>query len=72
MTGKTSAPFSHVHIVGTGLLGTSAGLALRERGVTVTLEDASPSSLALAEDYGAGVRRGSGDPEPELVMVATH
>ena len=71
MTGKTSAPFSHVHIVGTGLLGTSAGLALRERGVTVTLEDASPSSLALAEDYGAGVRRGSGDPEPELVMVAT-
>lgn len=42
MTGKTSAPFSHVHIVGTGLLGTSAGLALRERGVTVTLEDASP------------------------------
>jgi prephenate dehydrogenase len=52
MTGKTSAPFSHVHIVGTGLLGTSAGLALRERGVTVTLEDASPSSLALAEDYG--------------------
>ena len=71
MTGNTSAPFSHVHIVGTGLLGTSAGLALRERGVTVTLEDASPSSLALAEDYGAGVRRGSGDPEPELVMVAT-
>ncbi|MEK9602314.1 MAG: prephenate dehydrogenase, partial [Pontimonas sp.] len=56
MTGKTSQPFSRVHIVGTGLLGTSLGLALRERGVEVTLEDVSPSSLSLAEDYGAGVR----------------
>ena len=71
MTGKTNPPFSHVHIVGAGLLGTSAGLALRERGVSVTLEDVSPSSLALAEDYGAGVRRSSGDPEPDLVIVAT-
>ena len=71
MTGKTQQPFSHVHIVGTGLLGTSAGLALRERGVEVTLEDVSPSSLSLAEDYGAGVRRGSEHPDPELVIVAT-
>lgn len=71
MTGKISAPFPHVHIVGTGLLGTSAGLALRDRGVSVTLQDASPQALSLAEDYGAGVRRGLGDPEPELVMVAT-
>ncbi len=71
MTGNTSAPFSHVHIVGTGLVGTSAGLALRDRGVSVTLEDASPQSLSLAEDYGAGVRRAARDPEPQLVMVAT-
>lgn len=71
MTGKTNQPFSHVHIVGTGLLGTSAGLALRERGVDVTLEDVSPSSLSLAEDYGAGVRRGSEHSDPELVIVAT-
>jgi prephenate dehydrogenase len=71
MTGKISAPFSHVHIVGTGLLGTSAGLALRDRGVSVTLEDASPQALSLAEDYGAGVRLGPGDPEPQLVIVAT-
>lgn len=71
MTGKPSQPFSHVHIVGTGLLGTSAGLALRERGVSVTLEDVSPSSLSLAEDYGAGNRRASGDSDPELVIVAT-
>jgi len=71
MNGKNSAPFSRVHIVGTGLLGTSAGLALGERGVLVTLEDASPSALALAEDYGAGVRSKASDPDPELVVVAT-
>ncbi len=55
MTGKTSQPFSRVHIVGTGLLGTSLGLALRERGVEVTLEDVSPSSLSL----GGGLWRWS-------------
>jgi prephenate dehydrogenase len=71
MTGKTKQPFSHVHIVGTGLLGTSAGLALRERGVDVTLEDVSPSSLSLAEDYGAGVRRAAEHTHPDLVIVAT-
>ena len=71
MTGKTSQPFSRVHIVGTGLLGTSLGLALRERGVEVTLEDVSPSSLSLAEDYGAGVRPSPEQGEPELVVVAT-
>ena len=71
MNAKSSAPFARVHIVGTGLLGTSAGLALSERGVSVTLADQSPSALALALDYGAGVRRTPGDPDPDLVVVAT-
>lgn len=57
-----------VRIVGTGLLGTSIGLSLRPRGVDVILSDLSPSSLALAVDYGAGRREQPGD-EPELIVV---
>ena len=43
-----------VLIVGTGLVGASLGLALRAGGVSVYLEDASPTSLRLAADVGAG------------------
>ncbi len=57
-----------VHIVGTGLLGTSIGLALTARGVPVTLADTSPSMLALARDLGAGTIESA--PAPELVVVA--
>lgn len=70
MTTMTNAPFPRVHIVGAGLLGASIGLALVERSVSVTLEDASPSALALAIDYGAGVGRESQNHEPDLVIVA--
>ena len=57
-----------VRIVGTGLLGTSIALALRARGVDVALADVSPSSLALAIDYGAGRPAADGD-EPQLIVV---
>ena len=57
-----------VRIVGSGLLGTSIGLALREHGVDVILDDVSPSGLDLAIDYGAG-RRAQSDDLPELVIV---
>lgn len=57
-----------VRIVGTGLLGTSIGLALTARGVDVSLADTSPSSVALAVDYGAG-RRAAADDAPALVIV---
>lgn len=70
MTALTSAPFGRVHIVGTGLVGASIGLALRERGVEVTLEDQSPTALTMASDYGAGVKRTDAHQEPELVVVA--
>ena len=43
-----------VLIIGSGLLGASLGLALRAGGVPVYLEDASPTSLRLASDVGAG------------------
>jgi prephenate dehydrogenase len=65
-TSRTRGP---VRIVGTGLLGASIGLALREKGVEVQLADASPSALRLAVDYGAGRAAASGD-QPALVIVA--
>ena len=34
---------TRVHVIGTGLLGTSLGLALRRVGEDVTLEDISPT-----------------------------
>lgn len=60
-----------VHIVGAGLLGASVGLGLREHGVTVTLEDVSPTAVSLAADYGAGRARREGEEHPSLVVVAT-
>lgn len=69
--GLASRVSGRVHIIGAGLLGASIGLALRESGVEVTLEDASPTTVALAADYGAGRPREAGDPEPALVVVAT-
>ncbi|MFI6510641.1 prephenate dehydrogenase [Streptosporangium sp. NPDC050855] len=44
-----------VLIVGTGLIGTSIALALREHGVTVHLADRDAASLRLARELGAGV-----------------
>lgn len=58
-----------VRIVGTGLLGTSIGLALSKLGIDVVLSDASRSSQALAVDYGAGREAREGD-SPQLVVVA--
>ena len=66
MSARVTGP---VRIVGTGLLGASIGLALRERGVDVILADSSRAALALAVDYGAGRRADPGD-APTLVIVA--
>ena len=43
-----------IKIVGTGLIGTSIGLALARKGITAELSDQSASNLKLAVDYGAG------------------
>ncbi|MBF5082834.1 prephenate dehydrogenase [Quadrisphaera sp. INWT6] len=64
---RTAGP---VHVVGTGLLGASAALALRARGVDVTLADPSPTAAALARDLGAGRLRTAEEPPPALVVVA--
>jgi len=65
-----SVPVSPVLIIGTGLLGTSIGLALREAGGEVWLSDQSPSALSLAVDYGAGVVYTEELGEPALCVVA--
>jgi prephenate dehydrogenase len=60
-----------VVVVGTGLLGTSIGLGLRGRGVSVFLSDPSPTNQAVAVDIGAGLPLARlGDEPPELVVVA--
>jgi len=50
----SSRTTGQVHIVGSGLLGTSIGLGLTNLGVDVSLEDSSPAVLSLAKDFGAG------------------
>lgn len=60
-----------VVVIGTGLLGTSIGLGLRGRGVSVFLSDPSPTNQAVAVDIGAGLPLSRlGDEQPELVVVA--
>lgn len=63
MTGR------EVRIVGTGLIGTSIGLALTRAGWSVRLDDPSPTACALASDMGAGAVATDGDPSPEVVVV---
>jgi prephenate dehydrogenase len=43
-----------VAIIGTGLIGTSVALALREQGAAVWLADADPEAARLAANLGAG------------------
>lgn len=57
-----------VHVIGTGLIGASIGLALTAAGAEVTLEDQSETSVSLARDLGAG--RISADVAPGVVVVA--
>lgn len=58
-----------VHVVGTGLIGGSLGLALTRAGHRVTLADQSPTAAALARDLGAGALEDAD--VPEVVVVAT-
>lgn len=57
-----------VRIVGTGLIGTSIGLALGRLGVVVEVVDADPDNALMAERIGAGSRLVQ--IEPQLVVVA--
>jgi prephenate dehydrogenase len=59
-----------VLIVGAGLLGTSLGLALRRRGISVWLRDVSPDNLRTAMRLGAGQLVPDIAPPPQMVVVA--
>jgi prephenate dehydrogenase len=65
-----AATLGTVRVVGTGLLGTSVGLALSALGTRVLLSDSSPTALALAADLGAGTPDPGGVPA-RLTVVAT-
>ena len=60
----------HVRIVGTGLIGTSLGLALSRTGALVSLDDPSTTASALARDLGAGVLAAEVTAAPAVVVVA--
>jgi prephenate dehydrogenase len=55
-----------VRIVGSGLIGTSIGLGLVQRGIAVEMVDSEPSAQALARDLTGGVVV----VDPELVIFA--
>jgi prephenate dehydrogenase len=59
-----------VRIVGTGLIGTSLGIALSRVGFQVSLDDPSPTAAALARDLGAGVLATDSRSVPDVVVVA--
>ena len=55
-----------VRIVGSGLIGTSIGLGLVQRGIAVEMVDSDPLAQALAKDLTGGVVVA----DPELVILA--
>lgn len=65
---STPAPRA-VHIIGTGLIGTSIGLALRRSDIAVTLEDRDADVLGAAIERGAGTAADEAT-APDLVVVA--
>jgi prephenate dehydrogenase len=54
MSSRADERLAKVLIVGAGLIGTSIGLALRDAGVDVALQDTAAGRLALAVELGAG------------------
>jgi prephenate dehydrogenase len=63
-----------VAVIGTGLIGTSIALALREHGSRVWLTDTDPAAARLAADLGAGeleprTRPASWDPVDVAVIA---
>ncbi|WP_188195036.1 prephenate dehydrogenase [Nonomuraea sp. SYSU D8015] len=59
-----------VLVVGTGLIGTSAALALRKHGVRVLLADRDQGAVRLARELGAGEEWVLGSPAAEGVDLA--
>ncbi len=60
---------ARVVVVGTGLIGTSIGLALTGAGVEVLLDDTRPARLRLAADLGAGRPAGAESADHAVLAV---
>lgn len=58
----------HVKIVGSGLIGSSIGLALTAKGVKVSMSDIDPAAQALAQDLMGGRQS---DIPVDLVIIAS-
>ena len=61
-----SRAFTSIKILGSGLIGTSIGLALSKRGVCVEMADIDPKAAKLANDLVAS----KAGPKPDLVLYA--
>ena len=60
-------PLKHIRIVGSGLIGTSIGLGLVQRGVQVTMVDSNALSEKLARD----LIQSSSIEIPDIILLAT-
>jgi prephenate dehydrogenase len=59
-----------VAVIGTGLIGTSVALALREHGAAVWLADTDPEAARLAANLGAGEPLPDGAPRADVAVIA--
>jgi prephenate dehydrogenase len=59
-----------VAVVGTGLIGTSVALALREHGAEVWLSDTDPEAVRLAASLGAGEPLPDQSPPADIAVIA--
>jgi prephenate dehydrogenase len=57
---------SSVEIIGSGLIGTSIGLALAQNGVQVSMKDLNERAQVMANDLVGG----TGIPNPEVIVIA--
>jgi prephenate dehydrogenase len=63
---------THVRIVGSGLIGTSIGLALVSKGVAVTMVDIDQNAAALAQDLmGESSQSSATKGEAEITVIAS-
>jgi prephenate dehydrogenase len=59
-----------VAVIGTGLIGTSVALALREHGASVWLADTDPEAARLAANLGAGEPLPDDAPRADVAVIA--
>ena len=59
---------THVRIVGSGLIGTSIGLALRANGISVTMVDIDQPAADLAQDL---IGESAPESQPEITVIAS-